>query len=90
MTSFILLLNDMFEVNKNVWVKMIKRLRVKIIKSKMFYSESGPDSNFAINSASNFDYSSSESNSESESDFSSVFMNLDICIFFILYLHSSK
>ena len=34
--------------------KMIKRLRVKIIKSKMFYSESGPDSNFAINSASNY------------------------------------
>ena len=47
----------------------------------MTYSESEPDSNFAINSASNFDYSSSESNSESESDFSSVFMNLDICIF---------
>ena len=47
--------------------------------SKMSYSESGPDSNFAINSASNFDYSS-ESNSESESDFSSVFMSLDICL----------
>ena len=43
----------------------------------MSYSESGPDSNFAINSALNFDYYSSES----ESDFSSVFMNLDICIF---------
>ena len=57
----------------------------------MLYSESGPDSNFPINSASNVDYSSPESNfeSESESDFSSVFMNLDI-IFFILYLHSSK
>ena len=41
----------------------------------MSYSESGPDSNFAINSASNFD-SFSESNYESESDFSSVFMNL--------------
>ena len=53
-----------------------------MIKSKMFYSESGPDSNFSFNSASNFDYSSSESNSESKSDFSSVFMNLDICIFF--------
>ena len=46
--------------------------------SKMSSSESEPDSNFDINSASNFDYSS-ESNSES--DFSSVFMNLDICIF---------
>ena len=44
----------------------------------MSSSESEPDSNFDINSASNFDYSS-ESNSES--DFSSVFMNLDICIF---------
>ena len=49
----------------------------------MSYSESEPDSNFAINSASNFD--SSESSSESESDFSSVSMNLEICIFFILY-----
>ena len=71
----------LFKVNKNVWVK--------IIKSKMYYSESEPDSNFVTDSASNFD-SSSESNSESESDFSSAFMNLDICIFFILYLHSSK
>ena len=53
----------------------------------MSYSESGPDSNFAINSESNFD-SSSESNSES--DFSLVFINLEICIFFSLYLHSSK
>ena len=43
----------------------------------MPYSESGPDSNFVINSALNLDYYSSES----ESDFSSVFMNLDICIF---------
>ena len=55
----------------------------------MPYSESGPDSNFAINSVSNFD-SSSESSSESESDFSSVLTNLDICLFFTLYLHSSK
>ena len=55
----------------------------------MSYSESEPDSNFAISSVSNFD-SSSESNSESESDFSAVFLNLDVCIFFILYLHSSK
>ena len=46
----------------------------------MSYSESEPDSNFAINKTSNFD-SSFESNPESESDFSSVFMNLDICIF---------
>ena len=53
----------------------------------MSYSESGPDSNFAINSLTNFD-SFSGSNSESddsESDFSSVFMNQDICIFFIFF-----
>ena len=50
----------------------------------MSYSVSGPDSNFAINSASTFDPIFSESKSESddsESDFSSVFINLDICIF---------
>ena len=52
----------------------------------MTYSESEPDSNFAINSASNFDSfesasKSDESESESKSDFSSVLMNLDICIF---------
>ena len=60
----------------------------------MFYSESEPDfSNFAINSASNFDPTFSEYKSESddsESDLNSVFMNLEICIFFTLYLHSSK
>ena len=54
--------------------------------SKMSYSESEPDfSNFAINSLSTFAPIFSESKSESddsESDFSSVFMNLDICIFF--------
>ena len=55
----------------------------------MSYSESEPDFNFAINSASNLD-SFSESKSKSESDVSSVFMNLDFCVFFILYLHSSK
>ena len=42
------------------------------------YSESELDSNFVDNS------------SKSESEYSSVFMNLDICIFFILYLHSFK
>ena len=54
----------------------------------MSYSEPEPDFNFAINSRSNFDPTFSES--ESESDFSSVFRNLDICIFFALYLHSSE
>ena len=44
----------------------------------MFYSESEPDFlNFAIDLLSNFEFKSG-----SESEFSSVFMNLDICIFF--------
>ena len=60
-----------------------------MIKSKMNYSGSEPDFNFAINSASNFD-SFSESNSESESESSLVFMNVDIFILFILYLYSSQ
>ena len=48
-------------------------------------SESESESfNFAINSL------TSKSESDSESDFNSFFMNLDICVFFILYLHSSK
>ena len=57
----------------------------------MTYSESESGINFAINSASDFD-STCESGSESQSefDFSSVLMNLGICIFFTLYLHSSK
>ena len=53
----------------------------------MSYSESGPGSNFVINSLSNFDPTFSESKYESddsESDFGSVFMNLDICIFYTL------
>ena len=58
-------------------------------ESKMIHSES--DFSFAINSVSDFDSASeSSSESESESDFSSVFMNLDICIFSILYLHYTK
>ena len=60
----------------------------------MFYSESEPDfSNSAINSASKFDPTFSESKSESddsESDFSLLFMNLDVCVSLALYLHSSK
>ena len=51
----------------------------------MFYSESKPDfSNFGINALSTFAPTFSESKSESddyEADFSSVFMNQDICIF---------
>ena len=57
----------------------------------MSYSESESDFGFAINSVSDFDSASeSDPKLESESDFSSEFMNLDICIFFTLYLGSSK
>ena len=57
----------------------------------MAYSESESDFSFDINSVLDFDsVSESDSDFEFESDFRSVFMNLDICIFFILYLHSSK
>ena len=48
----------------------------------MTYSESESDFSFAINSALDFDPAS-----ESESDFSSVFMNLDICIY-SLYIYT--
>ena len=50
----------------------------------MTYPESELDSNFAINSASDFD-SEFDSDSDSESDSSLTIMNLDIRIFFILY-----
>ena len=62
-----------------------------IIKSKIPHpeSESELDSNFVINSVSDFD-SASEFIFESESNSSSALMNLDICIFFTLYLHYSK
>ena len=55
----------------------------------MTYSESKSETDFSfdINSASDFE---SGSESDSESDFNSVFTNMDICIFFALYLHSSK
>ena len=53
----------------------------------MIYSESELDSNFVINSVSDID---SASESDSEPGSSLAVMNLDICIFFILYLHPSK
>ena len=58
----------------------------------MSYSELEPDFlNFAINLLSIFAPIFSESKSDdSESDFNTIFMNLDICVFFTLYLHSSK
>ena len=81
MLSFTLLPNDMFKVNINVWVE--------IIKSKMTYSESELDSIFLIHSVSDFD-SDSDSDSDFESDFSLAVMNLDICIFFILFIPRNK
>ena len=55
--------------------------------SKMSYSESEPDSNFVFKSLSTFSESESD---DAASDFNSVFMNLDICIFFTLYLMMIK
>ena len=52
--------------------------------SKMSFSEPETGSNFAINLLSTFSESESD---DSESDFDSVFMNLDIFLFFSLYLH---
>ena len=64
----------MFKVNKDIWVK--------IINSKISYSEAEPDfSNFVINLASSFDpiFSSSKSESDdSACDLNSVFTNLYI------------
>ena len=78
-----------------LWVHKVSKIAnsFHLLKvSEMNYSESEPDfSNFAINSLSTFAPIFSESESDdTESDFSSVFMNLDVCVFFILYLHSSK
>ena len=55
-----------------------------------FYSGSEPDfSDFLIKSLSTYAPIFPESKSESD-DSESVFMNLDIRIFFTLYFHSSK
>ena len=38
MNSFILLLNDMFKVNKNVWVKIMKsKITYSVINNLLFY-----------------------------------------------------
>ena len=90
------ILNRRYSVNNKL---LIRRFYLSILsrrysvntkidqQCKTFYSESELDFSFSINSVSDF-VSASESGSESGS--SSVFMNLDICILFILYLHSSK
>ena len=49
----------------------------------MSYSELELGSNFAINSVSDFD---SGSESDPESDSSLAFMNLDICIFYSVFV----
>ena len=51
----------------------------------MSYSESELDSNFVINSVSDFDFAS-ESDSESESDFSLAVMNLESFGFSLFYI----
>ena len=57
----------------------------------MSHLESESDfSNFAINLALDFDSTSKSESYDSESNFNSVFINLDICTFFTLHLHSSK
>ena len=69
---------------KNIDIKNIGISKNESIKSKMSYSESEPGFySFAINSLSIFApiFSVSESD-DSESDFNSVFLNLDICVFF--------
>ena len=60
-----------------------------MIERRAIYSESESelDSSFAINSVSDFE---SASESDFEYDSSVAFMNLDIWIFFTLYLHSFK
>ena len=58
--------------------------------SKMSYSESEPDfSNSLSTLAPVFSESKPESD-DSESGFNSLFINLDVYVFFTLYLHSSK
>ena len=49
----------------------------------MFYSESEPDfPNFVINSLL---YKSKSESDDSESDFNSVFINFDVCVFYLIF-----
>ena len=80
-----------FNPNK-AWLKYysLKKYRHKQKRmSKMSYSESESDFSKSLSNFASI-FSKSKSKSDSESDFNSVFMNLDTCVFFILYLHSSK
>ena len=82
----------MFKVSKQSFKKCYLPLLKQEIESKMSYSESELqlDSNFAINSVSDFD-SDSGSDSKSKSDSSSAFMNLLILAFLLcIYVLQEK
>ena len=76
--------NFLSDYKKNSWGSFVTICNYLLESSP---SESSSESSESSESLSE---SSSEISPESESDFSSVFMNLSVCIFFILYLHSSK
>ena len=82
--------HDLFKVSKIIFFDLPKVIQITYFYdlfkvNKLTYSESEPNFSFAINLVSDF-----HSASESESDSSLGLINLDICIFFTLYLHSSK
>ena len=75
---------------KEIFTNKNMLMQINVFKTEHYseqknrnYSESDSTSDFDSNSV-------SDSNSDSDSDFNSVFMNLDIFIFFILCLHSCK
>ena len=68
----------------NKFIKLVKQ-QLKLINYSWPYSEL----RYFFESKSK-SKSDSKSEFESESDSNSVFMNLGACIFFILYLYSSK
>ena len=77
-------------MDKNMLWFTLNHWNVKI-ESKMIHSESESDFNFAINLASDFNsVSNSASDSDYESDFSAAFMNVDIWVFVVPYLHCSN
>ena len=79
---FLLLGKYEYFMDKNMFLFTDNNWNAKI-ESKMIYSESESDSNFAINLAPDFhSTSNSASDSDFESDSSSMFMNINICIFF--------
>ena len=58
--------------------------------SKMSYSESELEFCNSLSTLAPILSESKFESDDSESDFNSVFNYLDICVFFALYLHSSK